>query len=299
MAEKKLGIKVISNSSGILPHTLRVWENRYQAFSPERSEGGQRLYSENDLRKANLLASLTRQGHAISKVAHLSIDELESLLVIAPFPKIKMKAEGKVVEQLLGYVKDYKVDYVLRELQMLRTGLSVKSFIFDVVLSVMREAGALVACGEYSITQEHIVSTIIRDQLGQIQIPRSEDSAQEMVFATPSGNFHELAVLIAEIIARANRKPTRFLGAGHPADSLGAALNVFESPYLVLGVISADRWDYNRDIVDYLVELDKSLKTKISVILGGGIDKDFPPFENIIQIIPLNSLEKFDEFIQH
>ena len=299
MADKKLGIKVISNSSGILPHTLRVWENRYNAFSPGRSDGGQRLYSENDLRKANLLASLTRQGHAISKVAHLSTDELENLLVIAPFPKIKMKAKGKVVEQLLGYVKQYKVDYVLRELQMLRSSLSVKSFIFDVVLSVIREAGTLVACGEYSVTQEHIVSTIIRDQLGQIQIPRSQDKAQEMVFATPSGNFHELAVLIAEIIARANRKPTRFLGAGHPAESLGEALNVFESPYLVLGVISSDRWDYERDIVNYLVELDQSLKTKISVILGGGTEKDFPHFENIIQVISLNSLEKFDEFIQH
>jgi len=296
--KKKLGIKVISNSSGILPHTLRVWENRYEAFTPGRSEGGQRLYSEDDLKKANLLASLTRQGHAISKVANLSISELENLLIIAPLPKMKMKIEKKSVLELLRYVKDYKIDMLLQELQHLSTSLSVKSFIFDVILPVMREAGKLVAHGEYSVTQEHIISTVIRDQLGQLQIPNSKDSSMEMVFATPSGNFHDLAIMIASIIAKVNRRPVRFLGGGHPAESLGEALNVFLSPYLVLGVISSDRWDYDRDIVDYLTRIDKNLRTKVTVILGGGRPKDFPKFENIIDIIVFESLDEFDDFIK-
>ena len=50
--KKSLGINVISNVCGVMPHTIRTWEKRYKIFSPDRSEGGQRLYSEDDLVKA-------------------------------------------------------------------------------------------------------------------------------------------------------------------------------------------------------------------------------------------------------
>lgn len=59
--------------------TLRVWETRHGAFSPTKTEGQQRLYSEQDLSKARLLKQLTSEGHSISAVAALDLLHLRRL----------------------------------------------------------------------------------------------------------------------------------------------------------------------------------------------------------------------------
>ena len=48
-------ISFISNACGVRPHTIRTWEKRYKAFSPDRTDGGQRIYSEEDLTKGRLI----------------------------------------------------------------------------------------------------------------------------------------------------------------------------------------------------------------------------------------------------
>ncbi|WP_298597944.1 MerR family transcriptional regulator [uncultured Limnohabitans sp.] len=73
-------IGAISKLSGIPVPTLRVWQTRYNAFSPATTQGQHRLYNDDDLRKAALLKTLTRQGHAISLIAGLTNAQLQQLL---------------------------------------------------------------------------------------------------------------------------------------------------------------------------------------------------------------------------
>jgi MerR family transcriptional regulator, light-induced transcriptional regulator len=63
--------------------TLRVWERRYGAFRPAKSEGQHRLYAEADVIKATLLRQLTEAGHSIGTIAHLDADPLQGLLAQA------------------------------------------------------------------------------------------------------------------------------------------------------------------------------------------------------------------------
>ena len=51
-------IGAVSKTTGIPVSTLRVWETRYGAFSPVKTEGKQRLFEEQDVSKAILLLSL-------------------------------------------------------------------------------------------------------------------------------------------------------------------------------------------------------------------------------------------------
>ncbi len=298
--EKKFGIKVISNSCGILPHTLRVWEQRYQVFTPERSESGQRLYSRDDLKKAKLLSRLIEQGYSISSVANYALKELEFLAseIMASQTDYMQGEKNRVnIHSLIGLLADFKIEMVANEIQHLRMSVGAKDFIFNIILPVMREIGLLVAKGKYSVTQEHIISTIVRDQLSQIYLPNLGPKYNEMILATPEGNLHELSILIADIICRSNRISTRYLGAAHPAECLGEAINALNSPYLVLGVISSDQWNYVKKMIPYLNSLDLILNKEISVILGGGFDLNFPKYKNIKQIRIMKDLLEFDHFL--
>lgn len=72
-------IGAVSRSTGVPVSTLRVWEARHRAFSPTKTEGQQRLYSEQDLAKARLLKQLSLEGHSISAIARLDLVHLRRL----------------------------------------------------------------------------------------------------------------------------------------------------------------------------------------------------------------------------
>lgn len=73
-------IGAVSSLSGVPTPTLRIWEARYKAFTPQKTASKHRLYSEDDVLKATLMKRLTDQGHGVSQIAHSSLQELNQLL---------------------------------------------------------------------------------------------------------------------------------------------------------------------------------------------------------------------------
>ena len=72
-------IGAVSKTTGIPVSTLRIWETRYGAFRPVKTQGKQRLYEEHDVSKAILLKQLSGEGHAISAIAHLDLAQLRQM----------------------------------------------------------------------------------------------------------------------------------------------------------------------------------------------------------------------------
>ena len=66
--------------SGIHSHTIRIWEQRYNALSPLRSQGNTRFYDDQQLRKLLNIVSLNKSGLKISKICSLSDSEIDELL---------------------------------------------------------------------------------------------------------------------------------------------------------------------------------------------------------------------------
>jgi methanogenic corrinoid protein MtbC1 len=162
----------------------------------------------------------------------------------------------------------------------------------------MHEIEKLSLKGTYSITQEHIISTIVRDQLNQINLANEGPNTKRFALATPDGNLHELPIMIAEIICHANRVSTNYLGASHPAECLGEAVNAIKCKTIVMGVISSAQWNYEKNIVKYLESIDKCLRNKVEIILGGGYKIDLPNFKNIENVKFVSSFEDFDKMLK-
>ena len=262
-------------------------------------KGGHRLYSEVDLAKAKLIVALIEQGHTISSLARHSLQDLRSLLVVN---KGEDSESGKMftsveTKRLLQHLANFNIDMVASGMQHLRLSIGIKEFIFKIVLPVMQEIEKLYLKGMYSVTQEHIISTIVGDQLHQINLSNQGPNHDRFALATPEGNVHELPILIAEIICNANRVSTNYLGASHPAECLSEAVNALKCKTIVMGVISSAQWNYEKNIVPYLESMDKYLKNKVIVILGGGSEVDFPEFKNIENVKVVKSFEDFDKML--
>jgi len=79
IAVHKIG--AVSKFSGVPTYTLRVWESQHATFTPRKTAGRHRLYSDDDVLKATLLKRLIEQGHAISNIGRLGTQSLNALLL--------------------------------------------------------------------------------------------------------------------------------------------------------------------------------------------------------------------------
>lgn len=66
--------------SGVPAVTIRMWERRYTAVNPKRTESGDRVYSRDQIERLAKLRRLVDAGQAISTVAGLSDEALEQRL---------------------------------------------------------------------------------------------------------------------------------------------------------------------------------------------------------------------------
>jgi MerR family transcriptional regulator, light-induced transcriptional regulator len=298
-------IRVISDACGVLPQTLRAWEKRYGAFSPTRDQGGQRIYSELDLKRAMAMARLIGKGFTISQIARESFEQLQKLLdktheSDSSYSSGKKDGHSMEIEKLLQLILNFNFEELVSELNRLRTLKSVKEFIFDLCLPLLRRVGADVAIKKLTVTQEHILSTILRGQLNDLKTHinsfiHGQNSFHHYALATPESNIHELSIILADIVCGINGKKTTFLGASHPAESLAQALCALKCDRLILGTISSAAWEYEKEMIPYLKRIDRHLEYSIEIIIGGGTPLEFPKFKNISKVHYLDSFESLDK----
>lgn len=75
--QSHFGIGAVVARTGLTAPGIRMWEKRYGAVEPERTDSNRRLYRAEDVERLMLLKKLTDRGHAISTIANLGLAELE------------------------------------------------------------------------------------------------------------------------------------------------------------------------------------------------------------------------------
>jgi MerR family transcriptional regulator, light-induced transcriptional regulator len=111
MAEANHSIRAVARRSGLSAHVIRIWEKRYGAVRPERSDTNRRLYSEEQVERLLLLRELTHAGHSIGMVAKLPTARLRELARGAQGvngqsqPARRSKPNETLLEECVGAVK--------------------------------------------------------------------------------------------------------------------------------------------------------------------------------------------------
>src|SRR5690242_21657582 len=67
-----LRIGELSRRVGVTPEVLRAWERRYGILSPTRTDGGFRLYGEDDERRIRRMLQHLQQGLSAAEAARLA-----------------------------------------------------------------------------------------------------------------------------------------------------------------------------------------------------------------------------------
>lgn len=272
--ESRHPIRVVSKRTGLTPTLLRAWERRYGVVAPARSDGGQRLYSDEDVRRLALLNQVVGEGRNISQVASLSMEELEDLVRedrsgrLAPPPPEPLG--GASIIRLMAQAEDAVVSMDAPQLErvLIRGAMAFPAQVVtdQLIVPLLGKIGEDWRSGRLGPAQEHLASRVVRRVLEWLldNIAVEED-APVLLSATPAGETHEFGALLSAVTAASEGWRGVFLGPDLPAVEIaGAALRLQARAVAlsILGTSEAESW------LAEVEDLRRRLPTSVMLFLG-------------------------------
>jgi len=265
-------IRVVSQRTGLTPATIRAWERRYGAVAPGRSDGGQRLYSDRDVRRLATLRELTEAGRPISMVAGLADDAARALLeedrsaAVTHVASTNGSDPRGVVERAYGHIAALEADHLERTLWRAAMSLDGKTFLDDVVAPLLTRVGRGWEAGEINPGQEHLGSDVIDRVLGRLTDPSRSPDGPPLVVATLPGERHGLGARLVAAAATADGWSVTYLGTDLPVEDIASAAHGVGASAVAISVVDRERPD---ETVKDLEALRTALDPRIDLLLGG------------------------------
>ncbi len=282
--EGKYSIKDIERLTGVMTHTLRVWEKRYGIPTPSRSANNFRVYSDDELKYLLVVAMLVRAGEKISHIANLSVEELNNhASKYHKLPKINRKTNDEFVMAMLSFDEAS----LNASLSSLVVDMGLENAMINIVFPFMSRIGDLWETNSIQAAHEHFFSNVVRQKLisaiDELELRALSCNQKTIVVAGFPADPHELALLFASWYFRSKNWRTIYLGLSVPVSALAELCRTTNLEAMYLHSVIRQS---TKDLTSYLKEIRVFFDGKI--VLGGNYSTDDVPV-----------LQEFARLIQH
>jgi methanogenic corrinoid protein MtbC1 len=234
-------ISQLSQFSGIKPHTIRIWEQRYDALKPERSEGNTRYYDDKQLRRLLNIVSLIEQGHKVSQLCTMSDDALFSMIHNSVRVDSSETAEY-YINQLIAAGMSFDSGHFEHILSLCFSANGIRETYKTVIHPLMNRIGLLWSSDILPTTSEHFITNIFHQKLSAAidSLPLPDSTKKNWLLFLPENEFHELPLLYANFLIRLSGHKVIYLGSNVPIKSLKSAVIDTRPDYLLMFLIHFD-----------------------------------------------------------
>ncbi|MGW6277036.1 MerR family transcriptional regulator [Kribbella sp. NPDC055071] len=231
-----LRIGALSKRAGVTPHVLRAWETRYGLFAPDRSPGGFRLYSDEDLRRVRRMRAYLADGVSAAEAARAVLAEPSSRRVDDSAEPSGTSTLQQALDEL-----DERVAHVV--LDQLFGSLTIEAAVRDVLLPYLHDLGERWGRGEVTVGQEHFASNLIRSRLAGMSAGWSTGRGPRALLACPPGELHDIALLAFGLVLRRAGWRVTYLGADSPASDIEQTAALLEPDLVMLSAADPARFE--------------------------------------------------------
>jgi MerR family transcriptional regulator, light-induced transcriptional regulator len=294
MAEAHHPIKVVVRRTGLTAHVIRIWEKRYGAVKPERTDTNRRLYSEEQIERLGLLREITRAGHSIGPIAKLSIQKLRALaaetqVLNRPTAQAAGRAgNASLFDECIAAVKRLDSKALEDALQRGALELGAQGLLQRVIAPVAQAIGDLWRDGVITAAHEHFASAVVRIFLGHAAKPfAGSDEAPVLVVATPTGQLHELGALLVGAAATNLGWHVTYLGVSLPATEIAGVARQYRVRAVALSLVYPE--DDPR-LEGELARLRELLPPAVTLLVGGRAMPAYRETLDKIGALPMKNL---------
>jgi DNA-binding transcriptional MerR regulator/methylmalonyl-CoA mutase cobalamin-binding subunit len=273
-------IKAVALATGLSVETLRAWERRYGIVEPQRDVSGHRIYTGWDVCRLRRLRETTDRGHAIGKIARLSDAELNDLLAARSEEHPNQAGARALAERILSAIENYDLEACDQAVAMAFALLPVGDVVGEVLSPVLYEVGERWHRGEFTVGQERLVSSSVRRQIsGLLNTYNSTANGPTIVFATVSGEAHELGILMYAALAASRRVRASYLGADLPPQEISNFATKVNAAAVAVSLVLSENVD---QMLQKLAILRTGLRPETEIWIGGAASfnvdpRRFPP----------------------
>jgi MerR family transcriptional regulator, light-induced transcriptional regulator len=256
----KYQIKDLENISGIKAHTIRIWEQRYEIFEPERTTTNIRYYSDSDLKKLLNIVYLLDRGYKISAFKNMSEEEISTLVR-------RMSKDDPDSESFLLAMLDYNSQYFDNLLTKSVYNFGIEGSLSKIIYPLIEKVGILWVTGSINPSHEHFFSNIIRQKLFSWidALPEPAETHKTFLMFLPYFEQHEIGLLYANYLARLAGHRVVYLGQNVPTEDVIKASEVISPDYLLTFIVANQTAE---EISSYLNHLSEQLP-KFKIIFSG------------------------------
>lgn len=234
-------ISQLSQFSGIKPHTIRIWEQRYNALKPSRSEGNTRYYDDIQLRRLLNIVSLLNNGHKVSSLCSMPDEVLYSMVSNTSNSEISDSSDY-FVSQLIAAGLNYDASYFELVFSDCVSKLGMENTYIKVIHPMMERIGLLWASDRLPTAHEHFISNMVRQKFLAVldSLDTPDSSSETWLLFLPENEFHEIGLIYAQLVIRLFGKKVIYLGSNLPIDSVISAIDQIKPKYLLMFLVHYD-----------------------------------------------------------
>lgn len=192
-----LRIGEVARRTGVGIDTLRAWERRYRLLEPTRTEGGHRLYSDDDVEWVRAVQDLVDDGWAVTAAAaQVRRRSAAPRAGRAPTP-----GTDELRERLQAAIDGFDGPDIERVLDVVLGRLALPAALEEVVLPALRWIGEGWEEDARVIAREHLATNVLRSRLHGILRGSTAGDGASVIAATPRREEHDVGVLAASAVA--------------------------------------------------------------------------------------------------
>lgn len=261
-------ISDLEQLSGVQAHTIRMWEQRYNALVPHRSAGNTRYYDDQHLIKLLNIVSINQKGLKISKICALSQEAIHDLIEQDIQETVSQSQQFEFyITQLINFGISYnEADFSsLLSKCINENGLS-KAY-SAVIYPLLVRLGLMWRKDSICAAQEHFLSNIIRQKICATtnDLPVANHNDKAWVLFLPQDEEHEIGILFANYLLRKSGKRVIYLGSRVPLENLKEVMALNEVTDLMFFMVQAK---LTTAAQQYVEELSNAFN-KIKIHLAG------------------------------
>lgn len=300
-------IRQVIELTGVTEFLLRIWELRYKAISPQRTESGRRLYSPEDVLKIASLNTLCSRGYRIGKIAKLSTPELQNLIkesfleTDSTTENSNQTAQPKdshldqKLKKLFDLLAKGKWTHFKNQYYKLAEAHTAVENIFEMILPLIKNMNELVAHDKLSIAQEHFITALLKEHLQKIkaeQFSAPTHGNKKFILATPEGDIHDLGLLIASALTSTCQIESLYLGPHVPKKDLAETCLQFKATHLLLVSTVSETEGAKENILTYLNFIERNSPKNLKIWIAGRNTHQLPE-KALKEILVLKSFKDF------
>lgn len=268
-------MRVVSRLTGLTADTIRVWERRYAAVEPDRTQGNKRRYSGAEVRRLVLLRRATELGHSIGEVARLRDEELRRIIgQTSPDVRTQASLYAAIVEDYFQAIFDYDVQRAESVLTRTAAILPPMTLTLEVIVPLMRQVGEAWRSGRLRISHEHIISGQLRSLIGTLlRHVEPGAGAPRLIVATPPGHLHEFGAIIGAFIAASRGFEPIYLGPHVPLADIADAAEQSGASLVILSIVRDCEAAEQESLIEGLKSLAKEREVWLGIPEGNGLAK--------------------------